>query len=376
MLNVDKIVSMARREAAVTRSIHAAIIGCGAFAGAALVPAMRLANLDIVAVCNRTAASAEAARVATGAATSFCDIDDLIAAGGFDAAVVAAGPSASPAIVKRLLAEGIDVFVEKPPALTIADALSMQQASRDSGRQIAVGFMKRFATGYRMAKELASAPDFGSVALINARLSTGVWKAAWAPDIGARGLVLDHAIHFLDLMAFYGGPVVSITALPVMRDGARMGFACALRFASGAAGLLEISNMESRGVPNERVQIIGDNGHSVTVENVTSVTYSRAAKPMERDRAFDPANERLIWAPNMTNITDENSSLVHMGYVGEMRNFAASLTERTAVTPGIAEGIAALGLAEALLASDGSSVDPRTLTTFQHSPNGSMAQQS
>lgn len=359
-----------------TTSMKAAVIGCGAFARAALVPAMRMANFEIVSVCNRTAESAEAARIATGASSSFCEIDDLIRAGGFDVAVVAAGPVASPAIVKRLLADGIDIFVEKPPALTIADALDMQQASLDSGRQLAVGFMKRFATGYRMAKELASTPDFGQVALINARLSTGVWKAAWAPEIGARGLVLDHAIHFLDLMAFYSGPIASITAIPVMRDGSRMGFSCALRFANGAAGVLEISNMESRGVPNERVQIVGDNGHSVTVENVTGVTYSRAAKPMERDRAFDPATERLIWAPNMTNITDENSSLVHMGYVGEMRNFAAALSQGTAVTPGIADGIAALGLAEALLASDGTPVDPRALAAIRHSTNGSMAKQS
>jgi len=320
-----------------------------------------MAPMDIVAVCDSDKGRAEAAGAATGASKVLTSLDDLLQTGGVDAAMVVVGPSAAPRIVPRLLAAGLDVFVEKPPALTVGEATAMRDAAQAAGRQLAVGFMKRFATGYRMASELVAQPDFGKVALINARLSTGVWTPSWSPQLDAFSFVLDHSVHVLDLLAFYGGPVKTLTALPVARGEGRMGFSCLLQFASGAAGVLEISNMESRGVPNERLQIVGDRGHSVTIENVSSVTYSRDARPMEAGRPFDTGAERLVWAPNMTNISEENSSLVHMGYAGEMRHFAASLIGGTRISPDIGDGIAAISLAHAVLASNGHWLDPSSL---------------
>ena len=82
----------------------------------------------------------------------------------------------------------------------------------------------------------------------------------------------------------------------------RFGFAILLGYASGAAGLLEISNYESRGVPNERVQITGGNGASVMVENVTRVTYSRDAEPMAPGRG-SPTSAAISNAPIAVNST-------------------------------------------------------------------------
>ncbi|WP_164730417.1 Gfo/Idh/MocA family protein [Pelagibacterium montanilacus] len=333
-----------------------ALIGCGAFANAALVPAMRMAPLDVVAVCDLDEARAVSTQHATGAPHRFSTAEELVKFEDIDAAVVAIGPTVYPRLVPGLLEAGLDVFVEKPPALAAADARAMQQAAKAAGKQLAVGFMKRFATGYRMAREITERPEFGRVAHVSARISTGVWKPVWAKELDAFSFVMDHSVHFLDLIAFFGGPVRSVTALPLVRDGGRMGFAVLLGFDNGATGVLEISNLESRGVPNERVQIMGDRGQSVTVENVTRVTYSREAAPMAEGRPFDPDTERQVWEPNMTNISQENASVVHMGYAGEMRNFARALSSGEPISPDIADGVAALDLAHAVLTSDGASV--------------------
>lgn len=334
-----------------------ALVGCGAFANAALVPAMRMAPLDVVAVCDLDKERAETTRIAVGAGQLFESVEDLLAFGGFDGAVVAIGPTVYPRLVPDLLRAGMDVFVEKPPALDPNDAREMRAAAQTAGRQLAVGFMKRFATGYRMARQTIDRPEFGNVAHISARISTGVWKPVWAKELDAFSFVMDHSIHYLDLVAFFGGPVREVTSQFVQRDGARMGFAVLLRFESGATGVLEISNLESRGVPNERIQIMGDAGQSVAVENVTRMTYSRDAAPMSEGRPFDPETERLVWEPNMTNISQENSSTIHMGYAGEMRHFAVALATGHAVSPDITDGIAALELAHAVLSSNGVSVE-------------------
>ncbi len=87
---------------------------------------------------------------------------------------------------------------------------------------------------------------------------------------------------------------------------------------------------------------------------------------MAPGRAFSPERERLIWEPNMTNISGENASLVHMGYVGEMRNLAAGLVAGTPVKPSIEDGIAALALAYAVVESDGRRINLQNAGEFRH----------
>lgn len=337
--------------------LRTGLVGCGAFANAALVPAMRMAEIDVAAVCDPDAGRAAATRSAAGAGAAYGDIDDMLKREALDAVVMAVGPTVYPMLARKALARGVNVFVEKPPAITVEEAEAMADAARSADRQLVVGFMKRFATGYRMAREIVEAPDFGGVRMVNARITSGVWTPAWSKSLTPFSFLLDHSVHFLDLMRFFGGPVEWVCATKAEASAERFGFAILLGYESGATGLLEVSNLESRGVPNERIQISGGSGTSVTVENVTRVTYTRDAEPMVPGRAFSAERERLVWEPNMTNIAQENASLVHMGYVGEMRNLAAGLLAGQTVSPSIAEGVAALSLAHAIIASDGRRIE-------------------
>lgn len=333
--------------------IRTALVGCGAFANAALVPAMHAAGMDIVAVCDPDVVRADATMRAASAGAAYAEMSEMLSAETVDAVVMAVGPTIYPMLAKQAFAYGVHVFVEKPPAITLVEAEAMKSAAVKAGKQLVVGFMKRFATGYRMAREISQEGNFGVVKMVNARITSGVWTPAWSKTLTPFSFVLDHSVHFLDLMRFFGGPVDWVSAVKTEASDERFGFAVLLGYASGAAGILEISNYESRGVPNERVQITGSKGASVTVENVSRVTYNRDAEPMVAGRVFSPQRERLIWEPNMTNISAENASLVHMGYVGEMRNLANALTAGLPVTPSIEDGIAALALAHAIVESDG-----------------------
>jgi myo-inositol 2-dehydrogenase/D-chiro-inositol 1-dehydrogenase len=337
--------------------LRAGLVGCGGFAQTALIPSMRMAPIDVVAVCDRDQGRAEAGGQSLRTQAVYTSLDDLLAREELDVVIMAIGPTVYPELAEKVMRAGVDVYVEKPPAVTVEKALRMREVSRETGRNLAVGFMKRFATGYRMAKELVSVPDFGRITHVTARICSGVWTPVWSSELTPFAFVLDHSVHYLDLVQFYAGPVASVTAELSQASSDRFGYAVLLRFQSGATGLLEISNYESRGVPNERIQLMGSEGRSVTVENVSRVTYSRHAAPMERDRKLDPGSDRVIWEPNMTNISPENSSLVHQGYVGEMRHLAETLLNKRAVKPDIDDGIAAVQLAHAIVASNGHRVE-------------------
>jgi myo-inositol 2-dehydrogenase / D-chiro-inositol 1-dehydrogenase len=337
--------------------LRAALVGCGGFAQAALIPAMRMAPIDLVAVCDRDLERAEACGRMLRTTAVYTSSDDLLAREQLDIVIMAIGPTVYPELAEKVMRAGVDVYVEKPPAVTVEKAHRMREVSQETGRNLAVGFMKRFATGYRMAKELVSEPSFGQITHVTARICSGVWTPVWSNELTPFAFVLDHSVHYLDLIQFYAGPVASVTAELSQAKADRFGYAVLLRFKSGATGLLEISNYESRGVPNERIQLMGSEGRSVTVENVSRVTYSRDATPMSQGRGFDPASDRVVWEPNMTNISPENSSLVHQGYVGEMRHLADMLLSNKPVKPDIADGIAAVQLAHSIVSSNGQRIE-------------------
>src|SRR3546814_18217633 len=93
--------------------------------------------------------------------------------------------------------------------------------------------MKRFATCYRRAKELAAAPEFGAITHISARISTGVWTPAWSGSLTPLSFVLDHSVHFTDLVQFFCGPVRWLCAAPSRAGDSRFGFAVVLGFERG-----------------------------------------------------------------------------------------------------------------------------------------------
>lgn len=334
------------------RRLRVALVGCGNFTNAALLPSIRLAPIEVVATCDLDHARAEATAKAIGAGGVHTSYDAMLAAETLDLVMMAIGPNVYPALARKAFEHGIDVYLQKPPALGAAEAKSLKREAERHGRQVIVGFMKRFGTAYRMAKEIAASPEFGGVTHISGRLRSGPYVPVWTKTASAMAFVFDHSVHYLDLMRFYGGPVREVVALPSPEIDGRVGFAVTLRFESGATGLLEISNYETRGVPNERIEILGP-GRCVTVDNVSRLSYFRGARPMERGRTLARNEETLVWEPNATVISQENASFAHLGFLGEMRNLADTLLAGGHVQPDIGEGIAALGFAEAILKSEG-----------------------
>lgn len=336
-------------------AIRVALIGCGNFMNAALLPSIRLAAIDVVAVCDLDRGKAEATGKAIGAGGIYTDYDEMLDREQLDVVMMAVGPTVYPALSKKAFEKGIHVYLQKPPALSVDEARKLKALAVQYERQLIVGFMKRFGTAYRMAKELISTEEFGPLTHISARLRSGPYVPVWAKGASAEAFVLDHSIHYLDLMRFYGGPIESVVALPSPQLGDRVGFAVSLRFKSGATGLLEISNYETRGVPNEHVEILGA-GRSVVVNNVSNLSYFRGARPMEPGRSLHLDEETIVWKPNMTVISQENASIAHIGFLGEMRNLADTLLAGKQVDPNIDEGIASLAFAQAILNSNGTLV--------------------
>ncbi|MGE7608202.1 Gfo/Idh/MocA family protein [Peribacillus frigoritolerans] len=72
-----------------------------------------------------------------------------------DAVFVHSSTSSHFEVVSSLLSKGIDVYVDKPLAATVAEAERLVELSEKSGRKLMVGFNRRFAPMYVQAKQQA-----------------------------------------------------------------------------------------------------------------------------------------------------------------------------------------------------------------------------
>jgi predicted dehydrogenase len=130
-------------------------IGAGAFSTGTLLPAFREAGFErFVAVATASGVSARRAaerhgfeKAVSGAAAVIDDPDVSVV-------VIATPHEVHAELARQALSAGRDVWCEKPLALTGDDLDEVEKAWRDSGRQLALGFNRRWAPAVQAARRV------------------------------------------------------------------------------------------------------------------------------------------------------------------------------------------------------------------------------
>jgi predicted dehydrogenase len=218
------------------------------------------------------------------------------------------------------LRAGKDVFVEKPLALTIEQCRALYSAVQDTGRQLTVGFNRRFAPYYlEVKRELArrTAP-----AVFNCRVnSPGISGSYWMADVAEGGALLGEACHFVDLMYWLldSEPVsVSAFSLPTGRQDTlgQDNIAASFRFADGSVGNLTYCTVGSKTSSGERLEAYAPGLGAIT-EDFKSLTVQRKT-----------ASSRSSWTP-------------HKGYAQQIQSFFERLRKGQRPEIGVEDGIRA-----------------------------------
>jgi predicted dehydrogenase/nucleoside-diphosphate-sugar epimerase len=124
--------------AAATNPTRVALIGAGHVAGAHLDALRRVPDVRVVAVCDPVRERAQRLAARARGARAFAGLDELLAAGGADAAHVLVPPDGHEAVAARLLEAGLHVLVEKPLCLSSAGAQRLGELARARGVALAV----------------------------------------------------------------------------------------------------------------------------------------------------------------------------------------------------------------------------------------------
>ncbi|MFO1186594.1 MAG: Gfo/Idh/MocA family oxidoreductase [Alphaproteobacteria bacterium] len=183
-----------------TRTLRAGVVGAGVFGGYHAQKYAGLPGVRLAAICDASqlAAEATAARFGAQSLTSLSEFARSV-----DVATIATPASTHYAVARQLIDAGVHVLVEKPLALSLADADDLISRARLRGATLQVGHQERFvlaATGLLGRRKTPRA--------IHSRRA-GPWTGR-CTDVG---VVIDLMIHDLDLVhQLVAAPLVAVQA--------------------------------------------------------------------------------------------------------------------------------------------------------------------
>jgi myo-inositol 2-dehydrogenase / D-chiro-inositol 1-dehydrogenase len=192
--------------------VRLAVIGAGRM-GRVHLDALALARTAcVVAVVEPAPAAREAA--ATRGLATYADLDELLEAGGFDAALIAAPSDLHLQLVERLAAAGVPVLCEKPCGGRADEARAAAAAAAAGGVHLQVGYWRRFVPELVALQARLAAGALGDALLV----ACWQWDAA-PPSSGFRahsgGIAIDMGVHEFDQVRWLSGQeIVELEAMP------------------------------------------------------------------------------------------------------------------------------------------------------------------
>ena len=264
--------------------------------------------LELVAVWDDMAARGQ--QIAEDMGCAFVPVlDDVLGRGDLDATVVCADNAGHRPLLEASCRAGIDVFCEKPMALSVADADSMLATVRETGCLAVFGYMQPFTGTAMAARKLLAEGTLGTVTQLRCRNSHhaayGHWFDAperrWftEPAKAGGGAFLDmgtHAVHFVRTLF---GPVEAVSAVIGNKSGVYpdvddFGIAL-LEFESGATGVIEASWVFTAGPRG--LEAVGSGGRLALDDGLELTPFTdKAGEPaVVPDEPAEPARlARLI----------------------------------------------------------------------------------
>ncbi len=311
--------------------VRTAVIGVGNMGTAHALSLARgmVDGLTLTAVCDTDPARLADLKQRCPGTAVFRDVDELLAAGCADAAVIAVPHPLHSEIAEKLLAAGLHVLVEKPLDVRLSRAQALCRTAGQSGRVFALMLNQRTNPLYARARQIVQSGQLGqlkrTVWIITNWYRTqhyydsGSWRATWAGEGG--GVLLNQAPHNLDLWQWICGMPCTVTAwcdiaryhhIEVEDDATIF-----TRYENGATGVFITSTGETPGT--NRLEISGEKGKLVLEEG--TLKWWRLAQS-EGDIRFSSPENSPVPACDYTELRPDTPETAHLGI---LQNFADAI---------------------------------------------------
>ncbi|MCX6055500.1 MAG: Gfo/Idh/MocA family oxidoreductase [Chloroflexi bacterium] len=252
---------------------------------------------------------------------------------------------------------GCSILIEKPVSHNMERISDLQRALEQGGGRLLVGFQFRYHPALRQVKGWLDSNQIGTV--ISCRARWGEYLPGWHPwedyrksysarvDLG--GGVVNTLSHPLDYLRWFFGDVDNLWAFASSLGGLELDVEdtaeIILHFKNNVLGSIHLDYIQRP--PEHTLKIIGSKG-TIEWDNATGV----ARRYQIENSTWEVANPPAGFERN------------HL-FLEEMKHFLAVVNERRAPICGLADGIAAVELAEAIHRTADQSSQKRTNTELE-----------
>lgn len=255
-------------------------IGAGNFAVASLLPHLRASHeVVLTGIANSTGVSAK--NTAERFRFNFCaaQASEVINDNDTQCVFIATRHNLHAPFTIAALQAGRAVFVEKPLCLTEAELREIIGAYGPSGRQLLVGFNRRFAPLSLEIKKLLGrkTSPYSIIYRVNAGF---IPKETWIQDpLLGGGRIMGEVCHFIDLMQYFtDAEPVKVWAESITTGSEKEtdedSVAITLKFSDGSIGTVHYLAVGDSSFPKERVEIFGG-GTVAVLDDFKSGTFTK-----------------------------------------------------------------------------------------------------
>lgn len=194
-----------------------AVIGCGNISRLHFSALNGIPDVEIVGAVDIKPERADAKAAEYGAKAYYC-IDELFKNERLDAVHICTPHYLHTPMAIKAMQNGASVLVEKPCSVSKNEIMLIQEAQTESGKQLAVCFQNRYNACVQHTKNIIESSEMGRVKAIRAFVTwaRGVdyysddWHGKAEKECG--GVLINQAIHTVDLIQYFGGKCKKITA--------------------------------------------------------------------------------------------------------------------------------------------------------------------
>jgi myo-inositol 2-dehydrogenase/D-chiro-inositol 1-dehydrogenase len=310
------------------------LLGAGRIAGVHATAISGHPGSTLVAVSDINTAAAE--KIAGQYGAEARGTDAILGDSAIDAVLIATSTDTHSDLIERATAAGKAVLCEKPVDLSLARALACQKAVATTGRPVMIGFNRRFDPNFSALKKAVDAGEIGKAELLSiTSFDPAPPPVAYIKISG--GLFRDMMIHDFDMANFIMGAAPAIvTAVgssivdPVIGDAGDVDTAVVtLTYADGRIAVIKNSRRAVYGY-DQRVELLGSEGLLQAQNMLENTVVKSTTQGVTSAKPTYFFLERYMPA-----------------YAAEWAAFVDAVTGHKALPVTLADGVAALAMAEA-----------------------------
>ena len=254
--------------------------------------------------------------------------DELLADPAVDAVCICtpSGQHAQQAIAAA--SSGKHVLVEKPMALSLADADAMIAACRENNVQLGVCLQRRAEPLFRRVHDTIHGGALGEITLGVVTMpyfrdepyyAQAEWRGTWAMDGG--GVLMNQGIHIIDLLLWFLGDPVEVHAFADSRHRSveiEDTAGAVLRFANGSVATITATVAAEPGFPH-RLEVYGTNG-GIQIEGESVLRWGLADESKATVAPWPVATEQVD--PGMAG---DPRGISTSGHIAILKDFIAGI---------------------------------------------------